>query len=133
MALPNTFTNLYLNETQEDSLLAGATILQYQRVYLAQNGTILPANNIADYAIGVAKQPIANNNVGVIRLYLPMNYGLANANINVGDPITIATNGLVNTALANTTSIIGVARTPTNGGANTALSFYGYIRGQLSA
>jgi hypothetical protein len=133
MALPNTFTNLYLNETQEDSLVAGATILQYQAVYLSSTGTILPANNIADNAIGVAKQPIANANVGVVRLYLPMAYGLANANINVGDPVTIATSGLVSPTLANTTSVVGVARTPTNGGSNMALSFYGVRRGVLSA
>lgn len=133
MALPNTFTNLYLNETMEDSRLAGATINQYQRVYLAQNGTILPANNIADNSIGVAKQNIANNNVGVIRLHMPMNYGLANANVNVGDPVVIGTNGTVNVALSNATQIVGVAATPTNGGSLQPLAYYGAIRGQNSA
>lgn len=133
MALPNTFTNMTLNETLEDSLLASADIAQYQRVYLKQDGTIQPANNIADNSIGVAKQDISNANVGVIRLHLPMQYGLANANINVGDPVVIATNGLVSPTLANTTSVVGVARTPTNQGANTPLAYYGVRTGVASA
>ncbi len=133
MALPNTYTNMTLNETLEDSLLASADIAQYQRVYLKSDGTIQPANNIADNSIGVAKQPISNNNVGVIRLHLPMQYGLANANINVADPVAIATNGLVTPTLANTTSLVGVARTPTNGGANIPLVYYGVRTGVASA
>lgn len=133
MALPNTYTNMTLNETQEDSLLASADIAQYQRVYLKQDGTIQPANNIADNSIGVAKQPISNANVGVIRLHLPMQYGLANANINVGDPLVIATNGLVSPTLANTTSVVGVARTPTNQGSNVPLAYYGVRTGVASA
>lgn len=133
MALPNTFTNMTINETMEDSLLAGAAISQYQRVYLTQTGVILPANNVADYSIGVAKQAIANANVGVVRLHLPMQYGLANANINVGDPVAIATNGLVTPTLANTTSVVGVAKTPTNTGSNTALAYYGVRNGAAAA
>jgi hypothetical protein len=133
MALPNTFTNMTLNETFEDSLLAGAAITQYQRVYLSSAGTVLPANNIADYAIGVAKQSIANANVGVIRLSLPMQYGLANANINVGDPVAVATNGLVTPTLANTTWVVGVAKTPTNTGANIPIAYYGVRQGVAAA
>lgn len=133
MALPNTFTNMTLNETLEDSLLAGADINQYQRVYLSASGTILPANNVADNSIGVARSNIANANVGVIRLHLPMQYGLANANINVGDPVAIATNGLVTPTLANTTSLVGVAKTPTNQGANTPLAYYGVRTGAAAA
>ncbi len=133
MALPNTYTNMTINETQEDSLLAGATIAQYQRVYLSSTGTILPANNVADNSIGVAKQPIANANVGVVRLHLPMQYGLANANINIGDPLAIATNGLVTPTLANTTSLVGVAKTPTNQGTNVPLAYYAVRTGAASA
>lgn len=133
MALPNTFTNMTLNESLEDSVLAGATINQYQRVYLAIDGKVYPANNIADYSIGVARSNIANANVGVVRLHLPMQYGLANANINVGDPVAIATNGLITPTLANTTSVVGVAKTPTNQGANTSLAYYGVRNGAAAA
>lgn len=133
MALPNTFTNMTLNETQEDSLLASATIAQYQRVQLMSDGTIQPCNNVADNAIGVAKQPIANANYGVVRLQLPMQYALANANINVGDPVAVAVGGKVTPTLANTTSLVGIAKTPTNQGSNMALVIYQVRTGVASA
>lgn len=133
MALPNVYTNMALAENQEDSGLAGATINQYQRVYLSSTGTLLPANNIADISIGVARANIANNNIGPIRLHLPMQFGLANANINIGDPVAIATNGLVTPTLANTTWVVGVAKTPTNGGSNVPLVYYGAREGRNSA
>ena len=133
MALPNVYTNMALQETLEDSLLAGAAINQYQRVYLSSTGTLLPANNIADISIGVARSNIANNNIGPIRLHLPMQFGLANANINIGDPVAIATNGLVTPTLANTTWVVGVAKTPTNTGSNVPLVYYGAREGRNSA
>jgi hypothetical protein len=133
MALPNTYTNLTLNESMEDSLLAGAAIALYQRVYLTQTGVILPANNVADYSIGVAKQAIANASWGTVRLHMPMQYGLANANINVGDPVAIAVDGKITPTLANTTSVVGVAKTPTNQGTNVALAYYGVRNGAAAA
>lgn len=133
MALPNAYTNLTLNDSLEDSRVASADIRQYARVKLQADGTIQEAANIADYSIGVARAPILNTYAGPIRLHLPMQYGLANANINVGDPLVIATGGLVSPTLANTTSVVGVAKTPTNTGSNIALAYYGVRNGAASA
>lgn len=133
MALPNTFTNMTIAESLEDSLLAGADIAQYQRVQLTISGTILPATNVADNSIGVAKQTISNNNVGVVRLHMPMQYGLANANINIGNPVAISVDGKITPTLANTTSLVGIAKTPTNQGSNMAMVYYGVRTGANSA
>ena len=109
MAVTPPYSNLVLNETQEDTFLAGATITQYQRVQLTSTGTVLPATNAADLSFGVAKQPIANGSYGVIRLDMPQSYGLANTLINVGDTVYQAANGLVSAVLVNN-AILGVAK-----------------------
>lgn len=133
MALPNLYTNLTLNDSLEDSRVASADIRQYARVKLQADGTIQEAANIADISIGVARAPILNTYVGPVRLHMPMQYGLANANINVGDPVAIAVNGLVTPTLANTTWVVGVAKTPTNTGSNVGLAYYGAREGRNSA
>lgn len=133
MALPPPYLNLVIQETQEDSFLASATVRQYARVQLMSDGSVREAANIADNSIGVAKTPIANQAVGVVRLHLPAQYGLANANINVADPVAVATNGLVTPTLANTTSLVGVAKTSTLAGSNVPLVYYAVRTGVASA
>ncbi len=109
MAVSPPYSNLVLNETQEDSFLAGAAIRQYARVQLTSTGTILEAANAADLAFGTAKQPIANAAYGVVRLDMPQQFGLANTLINVGDTVYQAANGYVSAVLVNN-AIIGVAK-----------------------
>ncbi len=109
MAVTPPYSNLVLNETLEDTFLAGATITQYQRVTFTSSGTIIAAVNASDLGIGVAKQPIANNAYGVVRLDMPQSYGLANTLINVGDTVYQGTSGLV-TAASSNNAIIGVCK-----------------------
>lgn len=109
MAVTPPFQNFNLNEGLEDSFLAGATIAAYQRVLFTASGTILPANNTADASIGVAKQPITNGTVGVVRLDVPQQLGLSNTLINVGDTVYQGPNGLV-TAVAANNAQLGVAK-----------------------
>lgn len=110
MAVSPPYVNLTIVEGQEDSFLAGAAITQYQRVQFTSSGTILPATNSTDLAIGTAKQPIANGAYGVVRLDLPQQYGLSNTLINVGDTVYEAANGLVSATLVNN-AMLGVAKT----------------------
>lgn len=109
MAVSPPYSNLVLNETQEDSFLAGAAIVQYARVTLTSSGTIITAANATDLAFGVAKQPIANGAYGVVRLDMPQSYGLANTLINVGDTVYQAATGYVSAVLVNN-ALIGVAK-----------------------
>lgn len=109
MAVSPPYSNLVLNETQEDTFLAGATIAQYARVTLTSAGTVITAANATDLAFGVAKQPIANGSYGVVRLDMPQSYGLANTLINVGDTVYQAASGYVSATLVNNT-ILGVAK-----------------------
>lgn len=109
MAVSPPYSNLVLNETQEDTFLAGAAIAQYKRVLITSTGTILEAANAADLSFGVAKQPIANGSYGVVRLDMPQSYGLANTLINVGDTVYQAANGFVSAVLVNN-AILGVAK-----------------------
>lgn len=109
MAVTPPYANLVLNETQEDTFLAAATIPQYARVTLNSSGAIIVAANATDLAFGVAKQPIANGSYGVVRLDLPQQYGLANTLINVGDTVYQAATGYVSATLVNN-AIIGVAK-----------------------
>lgn len=103
------FSNLVLNETQEDTFLAGAAIAQYARVTLNSSGQIITAANATDLAFGTTKQPIANGSYGVVRLDMPQQYGLANTLINVGDTVYQAASGYVSAVLVNN-AIIGVAK-----------------------
>jgi hypothetical protein len=109
------FLNFNLNEGLEDTLLAGAAIAQYQRVYVIASGAtvptplLMPANNATDLAIGTAQQAIANGNVGTVRLDAPMQFGLANTLINIGDTIYQANNGYVSATSVNNVQI-GVSR-----------------------
>lgn len=109
MAVSPPYSNLVLNETQEDTFLAGAAIAQYARVTLTSTGTVITAANATDLAFGVAKQPIANGSYGVVRLDMPQSYGLANTLINVGDTVYQAAAGYVSATLVNN-AIIGVAK-----------------------
>ena len=133
MALPPPYLNFTIPETQEDSFLASATVRQYARVLLLSDGTVREAANIADNSIGVAKTPIANGVVGVVRLHLPAQYGLCNINTNIADPLAIATNGLVTPTLANSTSLVGVAKTPVLAGSNAPLIYFAVRTGVASA
>lgn len=109
MAVSPPYSNLVLNETLEDTFLAGAAIVQYARVTLNSSGAIITAANATDLAFGVAKQPIANGSYGVVRLDMPQSYGLANTLINVGDTVYQAATGYVSATLTNNT-LIGVAK-----------------------
>lgn len=111
MAVPP-FPNLTIPEGPQDSFLAGASILLYQRVQLNSAGQVLPANNVADLSFGVAVQPIANGAVGAVRLDYTESYGLSNTLINVGDTVYLAANGVISSASSNNAQV-GVARTPT--------------------
>lgn len=103
------FANLNLNEGLEDSLLCGATIAQYSRVWYNTSGQIMPANNTTDIAIGTVKQPGVNGAYAVVRLDFPQQLGLANTLINVGDTIYGAANGAVSSASSNNAQL-GVAK-----------------------
>lgn len=124
MAVVPPFANTNLVEGLEDSFLAGATILQYQRVWLNSSGVILPAQNTTDLAFGQAKQPIANGSYGVVRLDAPEQFGLANTLINVGDTVYQAAN-FVSAVSANNAQL-GVAkigaRAPDANTANNAVA-----------
>ncbi len=109
MAVSPPYSNLVLNETLEDTFLAGAAIRQYARVQFTSSGTILEAANAADLSFGIAKQPIANGAYGVVRTDFPQNYGLANTLINVGDTVYKAANGYVSAVLTNN-ALLGVAK-----------------------
>lgn len=109
MAVSPPYSNLVLQETQEDTFLADAAIVQYARVTLTSAGKIITAANATDLAFGVAKQPIANNSYGVVRLDMPQNYGLANTLINVGDTVYQAATGYV-TAVPTNNTLIGVCK-----------------------
>lgn len=109
MAVSPPYANLVLNETQEDSLLAGATIKQYARVTYTSAGTIIECANATDLAIGTAKQPIANGAYGVVRLDMPQQYGLSNTLIDIGATVYQAASGYVSATLVNN-AIIGVAK-----------------------
>ncbi len=109
MAVIPPYSNLVLNETQEDTFLAGAAIVQYARVTLNSSGQVITAANATDLAFGVAKQPIANGAYGVVRLDMPQSYGLANTLINVGDTVYQAATGYV-TAVPTNNTLIGVAK-----------------------
>ena len=121
MAVNPPFVNLNLNETLEDTFLAGATLAAYQRVTLTTTGTILAAN-ATDASFGVTKQPIANGSYGVVRLDAPQQYGLANTLINVADTVYAANTGWVSATLVNNAQL-GVALTaaPTPGANNANL------------
>lgn len=109
MAVLPPFKNLELVEGLEDSFTASATIAQYARVQLLSDGTIQTAANAADVSFGIAKQPIANGSVGVVRLDAPQQYGLANTSINVGDTVYSAASGYVSSTLVNNAQL-GVAK-----------------------
>jgi hypothetical protein len=109
MAVSPPYANFNLQETQEDSLLAGATIRQYERVVYTASGTIIPAPNTGTPAIGTARTNIANGEVGPVRLDLPQQFGRSNTLINVGDVVYEGATGFV-TAVAANNAILGVAK-----------------------
>lgn len=109
MAVTPPFVNLTINETLEDTFLAGATLAQYVRVTLGATGAITAAN-ATDASFGVTKQPIANGAYGVVRLDAAQQYGLANTLINVADTVYSANLGYVSATLVNNTQL-GVALT----------------------
>lgn len=108
MAVSPPYLNLVLQETLEDTFLAGAAIAQYSRVKYTSSGTILAAN-AADLSIGTARSAIANAAYGVVRLDMPQQYGLSNTLINIGDTVYSADGGFVSAVLVNN-AIQGVAK-----------------------
>jgi hypothetical protein len=123
MAVNPPYANFNLNEGLEDSFLAGAAISVYQRVYLTNTGTILPAMNATDPSFGTAKQAINNGAAGVIRLDGPQQLGLANTLVNIADAVYLANNAFVSsTVIAN--CFVGIAKyaapTPSANNANNA-------------
>ena len=108
MAVTPPFLNFNLNEGLEDTFLAGASILQYQRVWFNSSGAVMPCTNATDIGIGQAKQPIANAAYGTVRLDAPQMFGLANTLINVGDTVYQAANYV--SAVSANNAQLGVAK-----------------------
>ncbi len=132
MAVSPPYANLVLQETLEDTLLAGATIRQYARVTYTSSGTIIECLNSTDLAIGTARQPIANAAYGVVRLDMPQQYGLSNTLINVGDTVYQAATGFVSAVLVNNATIgvakIGAPAPAANTGNNMATCVFFGVR-----